>query len=57
MVKAFKLLDWFGHGLGMWCSFGPYREQARSHRGFVADFGFVIVQASVGANLLAMAVV
>lgn len=33
MVKAIKLLDWFGHGWVMWRLGGRYREQTRSHRG------------------------
>lgn len=37
MVKAIKLADWFGHGLGVGCRSWPYREQARPHKGFTVN--------------------
>jgi len=45
MVKAIKLVDWFGQGLEMHRLYRRYREQARSHR---------YSGALVGASLLAM---
>jgi hypothetical protein len=45
MVKAIKLVDWFGQGLEMRHLCRRYREQARFHKDHATP---------VGASLLAM---